>query len=82
MNYEFKRKIVLTVKRKIELTSFKNFICQEKWLFLWLHFSPYILMILSEQEQLRRQKRQELMAMGIDPYPAAEYPVNLSLLPI
>ncbi|MEK6548010.1 MAG: lysine--tRNA ligase [Bacteroidota bacterium] len=34
-------------------------------------------MILSEQEQLRRQKRQELMAMGIDPYPAAEYPVNV-----
>ena len=34
-------------------------------------------MILSEQEQLRRQKRQELMSMGIDPYPAAEYPVNV-----
>ena len=34
-------------------------------------------MILSEQEQLRRQKRQELMAMGVDPYPAAEYPVNV-----
>ena len=33
-------------------------------------------MILSEQEQLRRQKRTELMAMGIDPYPAAEYPVD------
>jgi lysyl-tRNA synthetase class 2 len=34
-------------------------------------------MILSEQEQLRRQKRLDLMAMGIDPYPAAEYPVNI-----
>ena len=34
-------------------------------------------MILSEQEQLRRQKRQELMALGIDPYPAAAYPVNV-----
>ena len=34
-------------------------------------------MILSEQELLRRQKRQELMAMGIDPYPAQEYPVNV-----
>jgi len=34
-------------------------------------------MILSEQELLRRQKRQELLAMGIDPYPAQEYPVNV-----
>ncbi|MHA8065556.1 lysine--tRNA ligase [Aquirufa sp. ROCK2-A2] len=34
-------------------------------------------MILSEQEQLRRQKRLDLMALGIDPYPAAEYPVNI-----
>ncbi len=34
-------------------------------------------MILSEQELLRRQKRQELIALGIDPYPAAAYPVNI-----
>ena len=34
-------------------------------------------MILSEQEQLRRQKRLDLMALGIDPYPAEEYPVNI-----
>ncbi|RXK47155.1 lysine--tRNA ligase [Aquirufa rosea] len=34
-------------------------------------------MVLSEQEQLRRQKRLDLMAMGIDPYPAAAYPVNV-----
>jgi lysyl-tRNA synthetase class 2 len=34
-------------------------------------------MILSEQEQLRRQKRLDLMALGIDPYPADEYPVNI-----
>jgi len=33
-------------------------------------------MILSEQEQLRRQKRLDLMALGIDPYPAAEFPVD------
>jgi len=33
-------------------------------------------MILSEQEQLRRQKRLDLMALGIDPYPAAQYPVD------
>lgn len=31
---------------------------------------------LSEQEIGRRQSLQELRAMGIDPYPAAEYPVN------
>ncbi|MHA8088388.1 lysine--tRNA ligase [Aquirufa sp. Wall-65K1] len=34
-------------------------------------------MVLSEQEQLRRQKRLDLMALGIDPYPAAAYPVNV-----
>ena len=34
-------------------------------------------MILSEQEQLRRQKRLDLMALGIDPYPAEAYPVNV-----
>ena len=33
-------------------------------------------MILSEQELLRRQKRQELIGMGIDPYPAAEFLVS------
>ena len=31
---------------------------------------------LSEQEVGRRQSLQELRAMGIDPYPAAEYPTN------
>jgi lysyl-tRNA synthetase class 2 len=31
---------------------------------------------LSEQEQLRREKLAELIMMGIDPYPAALYPVN------
>jgi lysyl-tRNA synthetase, class II len=33
-------------------------------------------MLLSEQEILRRQKREELMRMGIDPYPAEEFMVN------
>lgn len=33
-------------------------------------------MHLSEQELQRRQKREELMRMGIDPYPAALYEVN------
>ena len=31
---------------------------------------------LSEQEQFRRQSLTELRSMGIDPYPAAEYPTN------
>lgn len=31
---------------------------------------------LSEQEIIRREKLQELEKLGIDPYPAAEYPVN------
>ncbi|HCY88856.1 MAG TPA: lysine--tRNA ligase [Chitinophagaceae bacterium] len=31
---------------------------------------------LSEQEIIRRQKLDELSALGIDPYPAALYPVN------
>ena len=31
---------------------------------------------LSEQEIGRRQSLQELRSMGIDPYPAAEYPTN------
>ena len=31
---------------------------------------------LSEQEIIRRQCLQELRNMGIDPYPAAEYPIN------
>ena len=33
-------------------------------------------MVLSEQELLRRQKRQELIGLGIDPYPAAEFLVS------
>lgn len=31
---------------------------------------------LSEQEIIRREKLQELHNLGIDPYPAAEYPIN------
>ena len=31
---------------------------------------------LSEQEIIRRQSLQELRNMGIDPYPAAEFPTN------
>ncbi len=35
-------------------------------------------MLLSEQELLRRQKREELMQMGINPYPAELFPVNVT----
>ncbi|HEV7351068.1 lysine--tRNA ligase [Telluribacter sp.] len=35
-------------------------------------------MLLSEQELLRRQKREELMRLGIDPYPAEEFEVNVT----
>ena len=33
---------------------------------------------LSEQEIIRREKLAELLKAGIDPYPAALYPVNIS----
>ncbi len=36
-------------------------------------------MLLSEQEILRRQKREQLMAMGINPYPAEEFSTNTSI---
>ena len=39
-------------------------------------------MLLSEQEINRRQKREELMRMGIDPYPAALYAVNTTIADI
>ncbi len=35
-------------------------------------------MILSEQELLRRQKREDLMKLGIDPYPAETFDVNVT----
>ena len=31
---------------------------------------------LSEQEQIRRNALKEIENLGIDPYPAAEYPVD------
>ncbi|WP_428653648.1 lysine--tRNA ligase [Runella sp.] len=34
--------------------------------------------MLSEQELLRRQKREELMKLGIDPYPAEAFDVNVT----
>lgn len=35
-------------------------------------------MHLSDQEIIRRDKLKELQQMGIDPYPAAAYPINIS----
>lgn len=37
---------------------------------------------LSEQEQLRRKALQDLKDLGVDPYPAALYPVNVSSVEI
>jgi len=39
-------------------------------------------MLLSEQEINRRQKREELMRMGIDPYPAELFDVNTTIADI
>jgi lysyl-tRNA synthetase class 2 len=39
----------------------------------------YKKMLLSEQEILRRQKREELMKLGIEPYPAEGFLTNTSL---
>jgi len=36
---------------------------------------------LSEQEIIRREKLKELQALGIDPYPAALYPVVFPACP-
>ncbi len=33
---------------------------------------------LSEQEIIRREKLTELLKLGIDPYPAAEFPININ----
>ena len=35
-------------------------------------------MQLSEQEQVRREKLEKIKAMGVDPYPAPLYPVNVT----
>ena len=40
--------------------------------------TKFINMQLSEQEQIRREKLEKIKALGIDPYPAALYPVNAS----
>ncbi|MBT3561994.1 MAG: lysine--tRNA ligase, partial [Flavobacteriaceae bacterium] len=33
-------------------------------------------MMLSEQEQIRREKLNKLKELGIDPFPAALFPIN------
>ena len=37
---------------------------------------------LSEQEIIRREKRRELEKLGIDPYPAPEFPITHSSVQI
>ena len=38
--------------------------------------------MLSEQEQIRREKLNKLKEMGIDPFPAALFPINTNSLEI
>ena len=53
----------------------KSEICRAPPKSVILH-SNFFDMQLSEQEQVRREKLTKLRDMGIDPYPAALYPVN------
>lgn len=41
-----------------------------------LNTFPMNILELSEQEIARRKSLDEIRALGIDPYPAAEYPTN------
>ncbi|AEI48031.1 Lysyl-tRNA synthetase [Runella slithyformis DSM 19594] len=43
-----------------------------------IHCRKLLNTMLSEQELLRRQKREELMKLGIDPYPAESFEVNVT----
>ena len=64
-----------------------GFFISFKWLFVWLfcNFASNYrnsaknmnILELSEQEIVRRQSLEQMRQMGIDPYPAAEFPVTL-----
>ncbi len=43
-----------------------------------IHCRKLLNTMLSEQELLRRQKREDLMKLGIDPYPAESFDVNVT----
>lgn len=59
-----------------------HYFCPLKYgLAFWLTDS-LTTMLLSEQEINRRQKREELMRMGIDPYPAELFDVNTTIADI
>ena len=53
--------------------TFFLYFCKHKKLYISTDMN---ILELSEQEIVRRQSLQELRNMGIDPYPAAEYPTN------
>lgn len=53
--------------------TFFLYFCKHKRLYISTDMN---ILELSEQEIVRRQSLQELRNMGIDPYPAAEYPTN------
>ena len=47
-------------------------------MYCWLSLRKILRMQeLSEQEIVRREALQKLIDLGIDPYPAAEFPVNI-----
>ena len=47
-------------------------------MYCWLSLRKILRMQeLSEQEVVRREALQKLIDLGIDPYPAAEFPVNI-----
>ncbi len=56
----------------IGLLALNQYLCCRKSLLSYMS-TPQV---LSEQEQLRREKLAEMIMMGIDPYPAPLYPVN------
>ena len=55
-----------------------EFVRQESTWGVWLSLRKILSMQeLSEQEIVRREALQKLINLGIDPYPAAEFPVNI-----
>ena len=54
----------------------------QSFLWDWLIIFEKKMNMLSEQEQIRREKLKKLKEMGIDPFPAALFPINTNSLKI
>ena len=54
----------------------------QSFLWNWLIIFEKKMNMLSEQEQIRREKLKKLKEMGIDPFPAALFPINTNSLKI